>query len=61
LDIDYPCVLSGGGRVVLIDTPRFGTDNRPDTEILAEVAAHLASLYESGVRLNGTVYFHASD
>ena len=46
---------------MLIDTPRFGSDNRPDTEILAEVAAHLASLYESGVRLNGIVYLHASN
>ncbi|KAK1753957.1 hypothetical protein QBC47DRAFT_385266 [Echria macrotheca] len=57
----YHCTLPGGEHLVLIDTPGFGSPDRPDTELLAELAAHLAGLYESGISLSGIIYLHAID
>ncbi|KAL7907856.1 P-loop containing nucleoside triphosphate hydrolase protein [Trichoderma velutinum] len=42
----------------VIDTPGFDDTNRPDSEILQEIALFLAALYASKVRLAGLIYLH---
>ncbi|KAL6821263.1 P-loop containing nucleoside triphosphate hydrolase protein [Trichoderma camerunense] len=42
----------------IIDTPGFDDTNRPDSEILQEIALFLAALYVKNVRLTGFIYLH---
>lgn len=44
--------------VYLLDTPGFDDTNRPDSEILQEIAFYLAALYAQKIRLAGVVYLH---
>ncbi|KAL6788570.1 P-loop containing nucleoside triphosphate hydrolase protein [Trichoderma sp. SZMC 28012] len=44
--------------VHIIDTPGFDDTNRPDSEILQEIALFLAALYANNVRLAGLIYLH---
>lgn len=44
--------------VYLLDTPGFDDTNRPDSEILQEIALYLAALYANKIRLAGLVYLH---
>ncbi|KAL8700313.1 MAG: hypothetical protein Q9224_001023 [Gallowayella concinna] len=45
-------------KVLVIDTPGFDDSNRPDSEILTEIARLLAAQYELGVQLKGVIYIH---
>ncbi|KAK4455331.1 P-loop containing nucleoside triphosphate hydrolase protein [Podospora aff. communis PSN243] len=47
-----------GREIILVDTPGFDDTNRPDAEILQEMAHFLVALYNSDVRLAGIVYLH---
>ncbi|PON28999.1 hypothetical protein TGAM01_v202107 [Trichoderma gamsii] len=44
--------------VYLLDTPGFDDTNRPDSEILQEIAFYLAALYAQKVTLAGIIYLH---
>ncbi|KAM0446062.1 hypothetical protein ACHAO4_009507 [Trichoderma viride] len=44
--------------VYLLDTPGFDDTNRPDSEILQEIAVYLAALYAQKIQLAGIVYLH---
>lgn len=44
--------------VYLIDTPGFDDTNKSDTEVLKEIAASLASLYDARIKLSGIIYLH---
>ena len=48
----------GGSKVLLIDTPGFDDTNRPDGEILSEIAKILSAQYELGMQLKGVIYIH---
>lgn len=44
--------------MLVIDTPGFDDSNRPDSEILTEIARLLSAQYELGVQLKGIIYIH---
>ncbi|KAL7917201.1 P-loop containing nucleoside triphosphate hydrolase protein [Trichoderma austrokoningii] len=44
--------------VYLLDTPGFDDTNRPNSEILQEIAFYLAALYSKKIRLAGIIYLH---
>ncbi|KAM0518973.1 hypothetical protein ACHAPE_003964 [Trichoderma viride] len=44
--------------VYLLDTPGFDDTDRPDSEILQEIAFYLAALYSKKIRLAGIIYLH---
>jgi hypothetical protein len=44
--------------VYLLDTPGFDDTDRPDSEILQEIAFYLAALYAQNVKLAGIIYLH---
>lgn len=47
-----------GRTIYLVDTPGFDDTNRPDSEILQEIALFLAGLYTEKIRLAGLIYLH---
>lgn len=53
-----PQLLVDDNPVVLIDTPGFNDTTMEDAEVLKEIAAFLATVYESEVKLAGVIYFH---
>lgn len=42
----------------MLDTPAFDDSNRPDTEVLKEIAAWLGATYTRDVKLSGILYMH---
>ncbi|GJJ78403.1 hypothetical protein EMPS_10762 [Entomortierella parvispora] len=44
--------------VLILDTPGFDDTHRSDTEVLTEIADHLANLYRSGFQVCGIIYLH---
>ncbi|GJJ78404.1 hypothetical protein EMPS_10763 [Entomortierella parvispora] len=48
-----------GQSVMILDTPGFDDTHRSDTEILTEVADHLANLHRNGFQVCGIVYLHS--
>lgn len=48
-----------GQPVMILDTPGFDDTHRSDTEILTEVADHLAALYRDGFQVCGIIYLHS--
>lgn len=45
-------------QYVLVDTPGFNDTDRPDQEILQELADWLAQSYRDGLMLSGVIYLH---
>jgi septin family protein len=54
----FPCRLSDGTKVFLVDTPGFDDTYRSDTEVLRELADWLSQAYEYKLLLTGIVYMH---
>lgn len=52
--------LSGGQRLILVDTPGFDDSGsgKTDTDILRDIAVFLNSTYQNDVRLTGIIYLH---
>ncbi|KAF4419188.1 P-loop containing nucleoside triphosphate hydrolase [Fusarium acutatum] len=48
----------GNSKVLLIDTPGFDDTERPDADILNEIARVLAAQYSLGFELKGIIYMH---
>ncbi|EHK42553.1 hypothetical protein TRIATDRAFT_137421 [Trichoderma atroviride IMI 206040] len=44
--------------VYLLDTPGFDDTNRPDSEILQEIAFYLAAMYSRKIQFAGIIYLH---
>ncbi|KAK1753955.1 P-loop containing nucleoside triphosphate hydrolase protein [Echria macrotheca] len=55
----YPCILSDGRRVVLLDTPGFGDTIRSDDEIMCQIVEFIAACRKDGKDISGIVYLHA--
>lgn len=51
-------LIIGNTKTLLIDTPGFDDTQRPDAEILNEIANVLAAQYALGFSLKGVVYVH---
>ncbi|GIZ37350.1 hypothetical protein CKM354_000080000 [Cercospora kikuchii] len=47
-----------GRKIFLIDTPGFDDTNRPDIEVLKDVAFFLSQTYRQAIQLTGIVYLH---
>ncbi|KAL7948668.1 P-loop containing nucleoside triphosphate hydrolase protein [Trichoderma barbatum] len=54
----YNFNYNGRHTVYLLDTPGFDDTNRPDSEILQEIAFYLAAMYAQKVQLAGLIYLH---
>ncbi|GIZ37349.1 hypothetical protein CKM354_000079900 [Cercospora kikuchii] len=54
----FPVPWTKEATVYLIDTPGFDDTNKSDTEVLKEIAASLASLYDARIKLSGIIYLH---
>lgn len=54
----YALERQNGGKIYLIDTPGFDDTNRPDTEVLKDVAFFLSQTYRRAIQLTGIVYLH---
>lgn len=48
----------GNSKVMLIDTPGFDDPDRPDADILSDIARVLAAQYNLGFELKGIIYIH---
>ncbi|KAF2264555.1 P-loop containing nucleoside triphosphate hydrolase protein [Lojkania enalia] len=48
----------GNSKLMVMDTPGFDDTERPDSEILSEIALKLSAQYELGIELKGIVYIH---
>ncbi|WAO94668.1 AIG1-type G domain-containing protein [Fusarium falciforme] len=48
----------GNSKVMLIDTPGFDDPDRPDADILSDIARVLAAQYSVGFELKGIIYIH---
>ncbi|KAG0013606.1 gTPase, IMAP member 8 [Entomortierella chlamydospora] len=48
----------GDQSVLILDTPGFDDTNRSDTEILADIAESLVSLYKADCKISGIIYLH---
>lgn len=48
----------GNSKVMLIDTPGFDDPERPDADILSDIARVLAAQYNLGFELKGIIYIH---
>ncbi|PUU74167.1 hypothetical protein B9Z19DRAFT_906561, partial [Tuber borchii] len=47
-----------GEKITLIDTPGFNDTNKPDTEILKEIADWTSKTYKKNQLLSGIIYLH---
>lgn len=54
----FPVPWTKEVTVFLVDTPGFDVTNKTDTEVLKEIAASLASLYDARIMLRGIIYLH---
>jgi len=53
-----PQFLVDGHPVILIDTPGFNDTVMEDSDVLKNISAFLAIVYENEVNLAGVIYFH---
>ena len=54
----YSFPYDGNRTVHLVDTPGFDDTNRPDAEILQDIALFLSTMYKKKVSLAGIIYLH---
>ncbi|KAF9386283.1 gTPase, IMAP member 8 [Mortierella sp. AD011] len=54
---NIPCQI-GDQSVLILDTPGFDDTNRSDTDILADIAGSLVSLYKADWKISGIIYLH---
>ncbi|KAJ3731661.1 hypothetical protein DFJ43DRAFT_1078436 [Lentinula guzmanii] len=53
-----PFFRLNGRNVCLIDTPGFDDTNRPDSEILKDIAYYICEAYQQHIQLAGVVFIH---
>jgi hypothetical protein len=54
----YKCFDSSIGTFYLVDTPGFDDTQRPDTDILRELATWLNKAYRHNIMLTGIIFLH---
>jgi hypothetical protein len=54
----YSFKYMDGRRMYLVDTPGFDDTNRPDVEILKDIAFFLSTVYQKQIHLAGVIYLH---